>query len=187
MRNWYDLAKFADGEWFGLRTDYLKNNESIIEEAWNLYQQGMSLQQISRQMNIGPNILRGFLSQKEGFKPNDIGGRRPLSSMNAEKANMAADLYREGYTINQIAAHFNVANQTLIPYLMKALNPNERVAIREKFLSKKDSKFKNIVNKIINFKNKNPNLLPSQISKLLGIENHNVKRILEMFYDENLQ
>jgi len=156
-----------------------------IKKAY-LYQKGVSLQQISRQMNIGPNILRNFLSKRKGFQPERFGpGNNAYNgpALDENKGKKAADLYRKGYTINQIAAHFNVANQTLLPYLMKALNPNERAEIREKFLSRKDSNFKKIVDKIIGFKNKNPNLSSSQISKLLGIEVHNVKRIVEMFYD----
>lgn len=186
MSNWYEMAKFAKGEQFGLKTKFLQNNQSIIDEAWKLYQSGMSLQQISRQMNIGPNILRNFLSQREGFLPTKGPGNFATNkpTMDEEKAERAASLYAiEGWSINQIAAHFNVSNQTLIPYLVKALRPEDRKELRDKFLSKKDENFKNMVNKVISFKNKNPNLLASQISKLLGIEKHNVVRILQMFYD----
>jgi transposase-like protein len=183
MSNWYEMSKFADGQHLGLSTEFLESNPSVIEQARSMLQQGKSLQQISRELDIGPNILRNFLSKDKSFVPNNLGSKKPIAQMDQGKANMAADLYREGYTINQIAVHLNVANQTIIPYLMKALNPNERMNMREKFLSRKDDNFKKMVDKVVAFKNRNPNLSPTQISKLLGIENHNVKRILEMFYD----
>lgn len=183
MSNWYEMAKFADGQWTNVGLEEFRTNQDLRSKAIEMAQRGVSRQQISRNLGISLTALDSFR-----ISPSAFGIDRKVQApkqITQEDIDNAVSMYRKGNTINQIAVHLNVSHQTLLPILLKALEPEERARYRIKILERKSPEDISQIVKIMSFKIQNPSMDAKAISKATGQPYSNIKRILEAFYSGN--
>lgn len=89
-------------------------NYKVYRDEWvKLYNEGMSIRQISRQYNINKNSVSLQIRKEITLR---------AKSLHKDKAEEFYKLYLKGYTINAIAVKYNIASSTVKAILLDKYN-----------------------------------------------------------------
>ena len=167
MSTWYELSKIADGQWQNVGLSEAQDDYRIKEKIIDMYNKGIPIIQISRQLGVGLHAVEALVPKDSPQSKRVISPRKELTP---ENLNQAVQMFRQGKTVNEIATHFNISHQALLPLLLKSLNPDERTNYRIKVLERKSPQdIPKIIN-VLKLKIENQGLTYSQISNQTGID-----------------
>jgi DNA invertase Pin-like site-specific DNA recombinase len=158
--------------------DIKQNSPQLYQRIVELGRANQSVQQISQDVSQ-PSSVVFYVLKLDNQSPNY------QASFSHDDIQRMLAMFREGKTINAIAAAFGSTNQNIDKTILRNLSPDERKTYRDKMLAKKGPEFQAQVQKILEAYEQ-PGASYTNVSSRTGIPIHIVKRVVENFSDSKV-